>query len=416
VFQIKKIPKRHYDSYVEIVANAYPGMETTTVEKKKALKLRLLRLESEDKISKSFGYYRENKLLGVMRHYDFSMTMFEKPIPVGGIGLVAVDLLHKKEKICKEMLKFFHDNYLKKGTCMTSLYPFRPDFYKKMGYGYGVKMNQYKIKPSDFPKGLSKEHIKYLSKKDFPAINKCYDRYAARTHGMMKRTVMQDVRLELLNHVIVGYKRGRRIEGFMTFSFKSAHGSNFVLNDMHIGEFVYENREVLSEMLTFLHSQADQVNHIVFNNQDEFFHHIAGDPRNHTYNIIPSVAHESNTQGVGIMYRVNDVKKLFELLGEHNFNDVTCRLKIKIKDSFVPSNAGDCIVHFRDGKPAIQKGGKYDIAVEMDISDFSSMIMGVIDFKTLYNYNQAEISDIKSIDIINELFAVEQKPVCMTAF
>jgi predicted acetyltransferase len=416
MYQIKKIIGRHFDKFVEITVNAYPGMEVTTEEKKKELKTRLLHLESTDKKSRSFGYYQNSEMLGVMRHYDFSMIMFDKQIEVGGLGLVAVDLLHKKEKICKAMLQFFHDEYRKKGTCMTALYPFRPDFYKKMGYGYGTKMNQYKIKPSDLPKGPSKEHIKFLTKKDIPAIAKCHDRYAARTHGMMKRAVIQNMRLEDRKFPMVGYKRDGKIEGYCTFSFKSVHKTNFVLNDMHIGALVYENREALSELLTFLHSQDDQVNLIVFNTQDDYFHHIARDPRNHTYNMIPSVGHESNTQGVGIMYRIIDVNRMFELLGEHNFNEITCNLKISIRDSFLPANAGDYIVQFRSGKPVMQKSGKYDVTIELDISDFSSLVMGVIDFKTLYAYNQAEISDIKYIDEINRLFSVAQKPICMTAF
>jgi predicted acetyltransferase len=128
---------------------------------------------------------------------------------------------------------------------MLALYPFRPDFYKKMGFGYGAKINLYRIKPGDLPRGDSKENIVYATKKDVPALKDCYHRFTARTHGMMKRTIAWGPGIFQPENKVVAVKKRGRIEGFMIFSFKTSTDENWLAVEMVISEFIYENREAL---------------------------------------------------------------------------------------------------------------------------------------------------------------------------
>lgn len=415
--RIKRIGVRDYARFIDIVINAYPGMGVQdTDEEKKRIRERLLALESKDRKIRTYGLYRNNELLGGMRLFDFDMTLFETGIPVGGVGLVAVDLNHKKERVCKELIEFFHQHYLDKGVCLTVLYPFRPDFYRKMGYGYGPKLSQYYIRPGDLPQGKSREHIFFLTGKDFPAMEACYNRYAERTHGMIKRMKHELPGFERRRLRMIGYKSGNKILGYMAFSFKNLRKDNFILNDIIIEQIIYENPEALSEMMAFLHAQADQINAIVFNLLDDNFHFLPFDPRNNSQNLTAPVYHESNIQGVGLMYRIIDMKRLFRTLANHNFNGQNIRMKISIRDSFLPGNAGNYTVHFADGRPTLKEKGMYDVEIEMDIAEFSSMLMGCVDFKSLYNYDLAGISNVKYLDTVHRLFIAEQKPVCWTQF
>ena len=125
--KIKVIPKKDYARFVDIVANAYPGMKIKTREDKKRT-INLLKKTADYPAVNYYGLYRRSELVGVMALYDFMMNLFSNMVKTGGIGLVAVDLLHKKEKICKEMVEFFLYHNKKKGVSMTALYPFRPDF------------------------------------------------------------------------------------------------------------------------------------------------------------------------------------------------------------------------------------------------------------------------------------------------
>ncbi len=86
--------------------------------------------------------------------------------------------------------------------------------------------------------------------------------------------------------------------------------------------------QALSELLTFVRSQADQFDRIVYETQDDQFHFLLADPRNGSGNLLMGLWHEVNTQGTGIMYRVVDVPTLFAELADHDFGAQTCRLRL----------------------------------------------------------------------------------------
>lgn len=327
------------------------------------------------------------------------------------------DLLHKKERIAKEMLSIFLQHYRERGASITMLYPFRVDFYKQMGFGLGTKMNQYRVAPDSLPCGGSKQHIVYLTRADEEALVDCYNRYADKTHGMIEKNQYECKNLfDSPENLLVGYKRDGLLQGYLTFAFRKASEDNFGLNNLLVKEMIYETREALSELLTFLHSQADQIQSIIFNTQDESFHHLLRDPRNATNSMLPHVYHESNTSGVGLMYRVIDIPLLFEQLAGHNFNGQSCKVKLTIRDSFLPENDGSWTIHFTEGYPVLSASDGHEAEASMDIAEFSSLIMGSVTLKNLYMYGLAEISDVARLDQLHKLFLVEDKPRCTTPF
>jgi predicted acetyltransferase len=412
--EIRPLSAGDFDAFARIFVDAYPGMKATSKEEQERVKQRLLKAHQEEPTVTGYGLFREGQLLGGMLFYDFTMNFLGARIAAGGVGQVAVDLLRKKEHVAKEMMLYFVRHYRECGAPVTMLYPFRPDFYKKMGFGYGTKMSQYRVEPSALPKGPSKTHVRYLNEDDKQAVLDCYNRRLDRTHGMMVKSEREVNRLMQAPY-IVGYERDGQIQGYLVFNFE--YSENFLLNDIHIREFIYESREALSELLTFLQTQADQVRHIIFNTQDEFFHHLLLDPRNGSPTLIPDVYHESNLQGMGLMYRVVDIPGIFRLLGERDFGGQTCRLKLTIEDSFLPENAGSMFLAFENGRlHLLDSGSAHDVEVWMDVAEFSSLLLGTVPFRSLYEYGLADVSDPGYVGIIDRIFAVRDKPICTTSF
>jgi predicted acetyltransferase len=422
--EIRMLSPEDFDALALIFAEAYPGLKIVSGEDRQRSGERLLKFHQEDPAANFHGLFRNRQLLGVMCLYDFTMNLRDARIPVGGVGQVAVDLPHKKEHVAKEMMAYALRYFRERGDPLVALYPFRPDFYRNMGFGYGTKMNQYRIRPSAFRKGPSKTHVRYLTEEDKQALADCYNRFADRTHGMMRKTE-RELRRIFGNpeHRLVGYERDGQVHGYLVFTWE--HGDTFILNDMQVKEFIYESPDALSELMTFLHTQADQIRHVFINTQDEYFHHLLLDPRNGTDRLIPDVNHETNAQGLGLMYRVVDVPRIFDLLSERGFGTSatgtqTCTLKLTIGDNFLPENAGSILLHSERGHVQRLDDGvhstAYDAEVRLDIADFSSLLAGTVDFRSLYRYGLADVSDGSYVEIINRLFAVEQKPMCTTGF
>lgn len=415
--EIKKVPLEDMDALVHLVNGAYPGIADYDEESVKHVSERFQTMQKEETSLNFYGYYLDGQLVGAMRQHDFQMNMLGEEIPVGGVGLVAVDLLHKKQRIAKDLITFFIDHYHQRDQAMTLLYPFRPDFYKQMGFGFGPRMDSYKLKPQAFRNFKEKSHLKFLTADDKGLVETCCAAFYKQTHGMIKKPDFEYKQLlGRPGQFVVGYVKEGELLGYFPFSFKQAHPTNNMVNDLHIGEMIYLNPDALKEFSTFLHSQADQVHQVIVHTQDDYFYYLFDDPRNGTDVMMPHVYHETNTSGVGLMYRVNDVPLLFQQLENHNFGHVTCNLKLTIRDSFYPKNDGTTWLTFENGKASVVNEGPHDVAMTLDVSDFSSLITGSITFERLYAFGLVGLSDSSFVSTLNQLFYTPRKPFCRTGF
>lgn len=412
--RIEALDEQDLDAFVDIVANAYPGMKVFSAEDRQGYKERLIK--SQTTTTRTYGAWRDDQLVGGMRLFDFTMRLFETTIPVGGVGLVAVDLLHKKDKVAKDLISYFVRHYHERKTPIVSLYAFRHDFYKQMGFGYGTKLNLYRIRPGNLPRHATREHLAFLTPADASTLHACYQRLYQRTHGLFERPEQFFQRmLENTAQRVVGIKRGEHITGYLTFNFKPVGNDNFLLNDLHVGELMYEDRAALAELTGFLHTQADQINRVVISTQDENFHYLPLDPRDGS-DMLFNVNHETNIQGIGIMYRITNVRAVLRVLEDRDFAGLDCRLRLVIRDTFFPQNAGSTVLHVTEGRLSIHDDAPYEVEVEMDISEFSSMLMGVVGFRKLYTFSLAEITDERYVDTVDRMFRSRDKPICVTHF
>lgn len=415
--KIRLITEKEACEIVMLFSNAYPSAAMNNPETRKKLEERILVSQTTDQPIKYYGCFKDDRIVGGMCFHNFTMNLRSTKISAGGLGGVAVDLLHKKEKVARDMVAYFHEYYRKNGYAMTMLYPFRPDFYKKMGYGIGTKFNQYKLKPAAFPKYCTKEHLFAFKPEDKQLLIDCYERIVENRHGMSSRpSIDWDNMTANVDNRIMCYKNNGRIEGYMIFTFKRVDDTSILKNNMAVSEMLYENTEALQEMLYFFHTQDDQIYRIVINLPDEDFHYLFHDPRDDSDNLFSPVYHETNIQGVGLMYRVVDIKRLFELLHDVNFGNQNLKLSLNINDTFLPENSGKMLISFINGRPSIMENGEYDAEISMDISDFSSMVMGSVGFKSLLRYGIAQISDSRYVNLVHQLFITEEKPMCLVAF
>ena len=121
------------------------------------------------------------------------------------------------------------------------------------------------------------------------------------------------------------------------------------------------------------------------------------------------------------MYRVVDVPRIFDLLGERDFGTPesgaqNCTLKLTVADSFLPENAGSTLLHFEGGTMQCLEGAPHDVEIRLDIAEFSSLLAGTVTFQSLHRYGLADISDPAHVETVNRLFAAERKPMCTTSF
>jgi len=418
-----------YEAYIKIGADAYPGFTGWPMgEARRVQAERMLNTDTPERLIHPYGLFRAGQLLGRMSLFDFTMTLFETPTLVGGLGGVAVDLTHKKEKVARDLVAFYLRHYRGRGAPLAALYAFRPDFYKAMGFGYGPKMNTYAIAPAALPAGGDRARVRFLTAADADAVNACYERITARTHGMMRQIEPERSRMFAdESQRVVGYVVDDELRGYLTFTFKSASADNPMRNDLVVERLLYKDARALLALLAFLRSQSDQARRIILNTQDDAFHYLLADPRNGSDRVAPHAYHETNAQGVGLMYRILDTRAYFAALRGHRFGyggvgAPDCTLKLTIADDFLPENAGGVIVRFADGLPQVvdtpdaASDAPHDVELRLSVADFSSLAMGCVSLRSLHAYGLATLSDAGWLDRLTQLFAVERGPICMTDF
>lgn len=412
MYSIVKLKNNELKDLSKISSNAYPAIPLSIEQYEDKM-----RKQNEYDFINFYGVYDKDVLLGGMRLHDFKMNLLGHKIIAGGVGSIAVDLLHKKEKVAYEIIKFFLEHYREKGASMALLYPFNPEFYKKMGFGFGTSMYQFTVKPNDLPKGYFKKNIRYLTSEDAEDMCEFYNKMVNKTNGLIEKTTKEfETLFGYGSNKILGYKVDGEILGYMVFYFKKGSDQSFLINDIVITEILFDVPEVFLEMMTFLNSQRDQIRYVIVNTQDENFRFALGDPRNNSNKLLVSVYHECGTQGTGIMYRIINIEKLFYDLREHNFNNQNCKVKFNITDSFMNENNRSYTVHFIDGKASCIDEGEYEVELSIDIADFSSLITCAVDLKSLYRYGKVKLSRETYLNKLNIIFASDERPKCMTAF
>lgn len=415
--EIRKLSENDIDAYTDIAFNAYPSFKNFTKRAMEEYKKVATYILNNDAQVTFYGMFEEDNLIAVMRLFDFQMNCFGKIITVSGLGFLGVHLMHKKEKVAKTMVEFYEEHFKSRGIPFGLLLPFRPDFYKNMGYGFGTKMNQYRLSTLRIPAYYGDSDLRYIKEVGISKLLDCHTRVVNRTHGMMIKfgDEIRDLFGDEYNHVVGNYDANGNINGYLVYKFQNGKAGNYTINNIYIKELIYENTEVLRKLLGFLRKQEDQVNLVIFNTEDENFAYLLDNPLNDSLNYIPYGYLETNTQAIGVMYKIFDVKKAFEHCAHRNYNNANLAVRFLIKDDFSKEKKEEVIVKFEKGV-AILNSKEYEVTVKINIAEFSSLFLGCVSIKGLFNLGLLEVDNEELIEELDRAFYCNEKPVCYTDF
>jgi len=394
--------------------DAYPGFTHGTTQEQAAESIK------EAHSRPDVNYYcalKGDKLVGGFSIWDFDMNMRQAMIKAGGVGSIAVDLCHKKEKVCREIMRFFLDTIRKNSANMALLYPFDSSFYHRMGFGFGTLLQQLRVKPGDLTGGSTKSHIVWLNEDSAQMLTDFYNSRVNTTHGLIaKRTAEFATRLKNPANRAFAYVSGGKVCGYIFFQFRRGSEESGLVNDISVSELLFDSPEVFMELMTFIKSQSDQIRYVIINTQDEGFIHTIPDPRNHMERLLFPVYQEVCRTGLGIMYRICDVQAFLADIAGCRFGSLNMTLKVNIRDSFVPENDRPFLLKFSDGLCEIAPHATPDAELCIDIAEFSSLMMGSSNLAFLVKYGKARLSNDLYLNDLSRGFLLDEKPICLTYF
>lgn len=404
-----------FTAIARMVVDAYPVMRIDTAEK----------FEQMVELLRSFATYpearwavaeRDGVPAGAMRLYDYEMNVRGRDALTGGLGSVAVSSTHKRRGVARAMVAWYIDDYRRRGAPFAALYPFRPDFYRKLGFGYGTPMQRYRFAPAHLRDDGARGTVRLLGEDDADALIDCNERVRASTNGLIKRhltTTLRALRDPELR--FVGVEDGETLRGFMqtkAIAFPELRNRD----ELEVRDLLCEDDAYTAALLGYLRAQRDQFARITIESQEPAFYLAAADdPRDGSdVAVAPPAAHRVAEAGLGIMYRIVDVERAFAYLPAC---DTPFVLRLQIDDSFVPETAGAWTFRFGPhGAPLRDEDARPDATLSIGIHDLSSVVLGSLRLRDVVRHRLATLEPRERLAAVDAALAAAQPPVCATRF
>lgn len=417
---IRVLGENDFESAADLVSMAYPGMGIQTEEKKKEYMERLNREQKEQNGIQFYGCFNEKQeLVGIYRRSDFECNINGQFQRLFGIGMVAVHILHKKEKVAFELLNHFHEEARKEKVALVALYPFSSSFYRKMGYGYGPLKYEFKIKPGALNSNGEKDLVELLSPSDVEEITTLYNSFVANHHGMIKRTWSERQHIKNAASRYVGVRENGELIGALAFTLQMVKDSHFLHQNMIIHEWIWIYQKGFKQLEAWIHSQQDQVDRIIYGTNNPAFVYSLNNPPNDSNHLIPSVYHEVATTGSGLMYRISDIPLFFEQMNYQALRKPINEqvITLSVKDSFIQEQEGSYKLIYLDGNWHIEKVEEdlKEVNIEIGIHDLSAWLMGCVSLKDLDSYGEIVVNGCNP-ENLDDWFKPRTAPICMTNF
>ncbi len=410
--EIRILHEDDYMAFARIAAQAFPGMDLRTPAQFDAFVENRLHKHPFREFSQLVGLFRGGVLLGGMRVLDYTMNIAGQLRPIGGVGMVSVGQLHKRQGVARELIAHFCRHYRAHGSPVTALYPFRPDFYGALGYGHGTPLHSYRLAPQQFPDHGDRGGLVLLGAGDAAALGACYQRCFAATHGLFARRSAEIARVvEDPENTVVGVLRDGVLRGYLVFQHRP--DGDFTMN-IEIRELLYEDRAAFFSLCAYLSTQRDQFRTILFHTQEAGFHHLLHDPRDGSGRVAPHAYHASSTTGVGLMYRISGLGQFFTTQVHPAWVGGNV-VRFNVHDRLLAEHTGAATVRFADSQAALVDAPAA-CTVTLDVAAFSSLALGVVSLRRLHAYGKAEIDDEQAIAAVDRLFTLPDPPVCVTRF
>ncbi|MCK4258259.1 MAG: GNAT family N-acetyltransferase [Halanaerobiales bacterium] len=399
--RIRELRKEDLKEYAIINNNAYPGAKRTLEQTMEQLE-KSMEYEHTQTFVAIDDY---DKILGGLILLDFTIYQNYNELKMGGIGGVCVGLDSKKQGVAKMLVEDALQRMVEKELPISILYPFRHDFYQKMGWGQVGEVKEFKFPPSSLPVYPGRESVRGYRDSDLEGIKQCYEHFARSGNCTVKRTDnLWNLKMKHKPNIFV-YEEDGVIQGYMQIGFDTSDPS-FLKNDLKVIEMIYVNQHAYFGLLGFTASQLDQFDSVIYcTRRNDPFHHLLKEPCRDNQ-ILHGLYHYSQKIGLGWMFRVLNVEKA--LMGRKNYQGANLEVTFEIEDSFLPQNSGSYTFVLNDGKPEVYRDRESANKIKLDISTFSQLYANYLTFSDAVNLGKAEVSDQDILSSLEKAFILPE--------
>jgi predicted N-acetyltransferase YhbS len=359
---------------------------------------------------------REGVLAGAMRLYDYQMNVHGRDAFTGGVGAVAVALTHKRQGIARALIAWYLDHYGARDAAFGALHPFRLDFYRALGFGYGTPVHRFRFAPATLRDHGARGTVRMLGESDLDALLACSERVRANTNGLIAKHRAVTARAlgdPAMRYVAV--EDAGTMRAFMQATVAGADAGLRNRDELIVRDLAYEDEGYLAALLGYLRNQRDQFARIVIESQDAALYLAAADPRDGSdVAVAPPATHRVAETGLGVMYRILDVERALSYVPG---TTAPFALRIDADDPFQPLVGGARTFQFGPRRsPHRDDTASPDATLTIGIHDLASVVVGSLRVRDLVRHRLASVEPAHALGTVDAAFRADQPPYCTTRF
>lgn len=424
--EIRRLTPADMPAYMEIYLNAYPAGKDLSEDCYQKYYDRNLQSMEEFEHVNFFGMFEDGKIIATMKLIDFDINIFGEMRKATGLMALGVHPLHKRKGAAREMVRFFEEYTVKSSGAVSLLLPFRIDFYKKLGYGCGTRLDEYHIRTEYLPEERDVSGLRLMGKEDVDKMIACHTDFVGRYHGALCKfeEEIRDMRSD--DDVRrLGYFEGDELKGYAAFTFVNTSDRNYTLNLIDVKEIVYKDETVLKKLLGGLRMQSDLAQTVIIRSGEPDFYHLLDSPQDISGNYIDFGFLQTNISAVGTMYKIPDVEAFINAAAHREFPPEDIEVAFAVTDDisgkenlftvrFRREDDGTCSRWSYDSSEDIWKNA--DVHLSCKLSAFSSLLMGSAELGGLARLGVLRADDPSQLRRLDYIFRSEQKPFTNTDY
>lgn len=261
-----------------------------------------------------------------------------RPVGVGGVASIGVAPEARRAGIAHALIAHLLQKMRARGTPLSMLYPFRHDFYRKLGWGLTSAMHRYRLRPAALPLYPERGRVRPADPADLGALRRCYERAAARGTGLLTRS--EPVWQAMLSPdvvrvaVVPADEPSRAIDGYVMYRMLPEVGTQAI--DLEVVEMVAVTDTARFALLGFLSSQRDQIARVhVAQPADDSLLPILSDPRGPSGELVRGLLMITADLVVGAMTRIVGLAAALRARG---WEGADGELALRMDDAWAPDN------------------------------------------------------------------------------
>lgn len=366
---LRRAHRRDIPRLAELWAHAFPGERT--------VEQRIRQLESGGiygGIDDAWYIERDGRLLGAFRSYPLKQFLHGSSFPMLGVAAVAVAADARREGIggglCRQALRIGRE----RGDLVSVLYPFRPEFYRRLGWGLVGTLQSFRFRPASLPIRVARPRVRLARPEDMPLVHECYARVAAGSHGLIERTDrIWNNHLAAAGRHLFMLRDAGGVTGYVLVCYGTARSAE--QRALIVQELVAETDAAYFELLSWVALQQDQWQRArYYALPEERFDLLLEEPRPPGYRAARELWTPVAQTIRGPMLRVLDVPGALQ--ARRTWGEAPAlRFKLRVLDRELSENEGPWQVTHANGVVSCERSsGEAD--VELDAASFAQLFAG----------------------------------------